>query len=300
MDYRKLHNDELIDLIFTQEDRLPRAVADEIVQRAGELTRDLALIAMDRVLWTADIPDWWAPIHATYLLGAIGTPEVITPLLSALRWSDAYDNEWIAEDLPSIFGATGLIARAPLEAAIAEKSAGWSARAIAMDGLTAIAVHHTAIEEDVVHLLTAILKDTSEEMGARRAAATILLDLRRSDRRKDLVKFARADERMFKEDPMLTGGLSVKEVEDCFAVPARDTEYYLRDWMAFYDADEIRKRQNRWSEEDAKYRVRPQMLGAEGAVGRAQMKKTMEVRLEGVCPCGSGKKFRRCCWQKVH
>lgn len=256
MVHKELHNDELIDLLFTEEDRLPKGAAIEIVRRGEELTPDLARITMDKFLWNADLPDWWAPVHATYLLGSIGSEETITPLLAALRWSDAYNNEWVVDELPSIFGKIGLPAMKPLERIVAERSAGWSARAIAMEGLAATVLKERELEEKVVRMIAAILDDPTEELGARRAAVTILLDLRRADCKDALISFLAQDEKRFKDDPVFGSVITSKEAEKTLAITKRDTEHYLSDWMNFYEADEIRARQKRWAEEDARHRTR--------------------------------------------
>lgn len=300
MKHRGMNNDELIDLLFTEDDRLTRSAVNEIVRRADELLPEIAAITMDRLLWMTEPPDWWATVHVTYILGAIGTDEVITPLKSSLRWSDAYDNEWVTEDLPSIFGSLGTIAKGALEAIVADRSAGWSARAIAMDGLAAIAVRHSELEEEIVRMVAAILDDGHEEAGARRSAATILLDLRRKDCGEALAAFAREEEDRFKEDVSGRGILTVKEVEKGLAVSQRDTSFYQRDWMKFYDPKEIRARQERWAEESEKRRLRPQARPGEVLHDRPKAGDAVHVGLEDPCPCGSGKKYRRCCWQKLH
>ena len=76
---RRLANEELVDLLFREEDRLPRQVIDEVIGRGGEIVPLLADIVMDRLAWTDALPEWWAPVHATYALGAIGSPETMTP-----------------------------------------------------------------------------------------------------------------------------------------------------------------------------------------------------------------------------
>jgi len=291
MKYRKMDNDELVDLLFNEADRLPKSAVDEFLRRSGEIIPELSSIVMDRFMWTTEPPDWWATVHATYILGAVGTEEVLTPLLASLRWSDAYDNEWVAEDLPSIFGSMGKIPKQRLEAIVADRSAGWSARAVAMDGLAAIAIKIPELEEETVRMIAAILGDSTEDDGARRAAGTILVDLRRLDCKDIVMKFAKEDEKKFKGDEDFPV-LSSKQVEKELAVAKRSVSFYTRGWMTFYDADEIRRRQRRWAEETDRRKIKPHT--------RIHTKHVGHIDLEASCPCGSGKKYRRCCWQKIH
>ena len=254
MTYRKMDNVELIDLLFTAEDNLPRSAANEIVRRADELTHELGEIAMDRLVWTADLPDWWAPIHATYLMGVIGTEAVITPLLASLKWSDAYDNEWVTEDLPSIMGSLGDISYGALKAAAQDRSAGWSARSIAMDGLGSQALRFPRKEEEVVGLLGAMLTDRTEEHGARRAAAFVLIDFRRVDFKDGLLELAADEVRRQHEDPSYKPAFTPDGLERDLSSQRIALDAYIRDWLLFYTAEEISRRQERWDREDGRVR----------------------------------------------
>lgn len=256
MKYRKLHNDELIELLFSEEDRLTTGAVNEIVRRSGELIPELSKIVMDKYLWTAPLPEWWAPVHATYILGAIGSDEVVTPLLAALKWSDAFDNEWVTEDLPSIFGSLGKSVMKDLEKIVADRSEGWSVRSIAMDALASISIRNRELEDHVVRIIAAIVDDQSEELGARRSAATILLDLRRVDCKDALLRFFAEDEKRFKDDPIFKGAISPKDVGKLIGITERETHHYMNEWMEFYNPQEIKIRQQRWAEEDALHRGR--------------------------------------------
>ncbi|MBF8275012.1 MAG: hypothetical protein HW390_85 [Candidatus Brocadiaceae bacterium] len=91
MDYATLDNDTLVNLLFTEDDRLPRQAVDELVRRGERMIEPLSNIVLEKERWTKDRPEIWAPIHAVYILGAIGTQEVIAPLMAAIKWSDKYN-----------------------------------------------------------------------------------------------------------------------------------------------------------------------------------------------------------------
>lgn len=276
-DLRRLTNEELADLLFREGDRLSRAAIDEVIGRAGEIVPLLADIVMDRLVWTEELPGWWAPVHATYALGAIATPEVMSPLLAALRWSDAYDNEWVTEDLPSILGSMGEISYGALKAVVSDRPAGWSARSIAMDALGSQALRFPQKEEEVMALLGGVLRDSTEEHGARRSAVFVLLDFRRADYKENLLKLAADEVRRQHGNPDYRPAFTPEEVERDLNSSKIALDAYIRDWLAFYSAQEITRRQERWAGEDG----RP--------------------RLDNMsCPCGSGRPYKRCCWNKLH
>lgn len=291
---RRLHNEELIDLLFTLEDKVPRNVVDELISRGSEVVPILAEIVMDRILWMAEPPEWWVPIHATYILGAIGGDEVLVPLLSALRWADAYDNEWITEDLPSVLGSLGNISFQPLCAICDDRSAGWSARSIAMDALGSHAIRFPEKEEEVIKIMKRILRDKSEEHGAHRSAAYVLLDFRRTDCRRDLIEFAKIEHARQQQYPEYRVAFTPEEVEKELSLPRQNLEVYVRDWLLFYSTDEILRRQEAWHNDNKRSRPDsspPPVVGDRNSV---------VIGRNDSCPCGSGKSYKRCCWKKLH
>lgn len=294
VDFKRLSNDELMDLLYSEEDRLPRAALEAVIERGREMLPMLADVVMDRMSWTDGLPEWWAPVHATYALGAIGGKAALTPLLAALRWSDAYDNEWVTEDLPSILGTLGDLSYDALLTVVADRAAGWSARSIAMDALGSQALRFPEKEEGVMSLLARILRDLTEEHGARRSAAFVLLDFRRSDCRDELVRFAKAEVRHQQQHPEYRPAFTPEEVSRDLSSPRLAMDAYIRDWLQFYALGEVAKRQDRWAQEDG--RPRPELGGQQLEAPRG----AVVIDRNGPCPCGSGKPYKRCCWNKLH
>lgn len=293
IDLRRLGNDELIDLLFRSEDKLPRAAIDEVIGRGAEMVPFLADIVMDRLAWTEALPEWWATVHATYALGSIGTPETLTPLLAALRWSDAYDNEWVTEDLPSILGSLGDISYEALKAVVSDRAAGWSARSIAMDALGSQALRDPQKEEEIMALLGRILKDRSEEHGARRSAAFVLIDFRRSDHKAEMLGLAKAEVRHQQQYSDYRPAFTPEEVERDLGLPRLAMDAYIRDWLAFYNPEETMRRQERWAKEDGK--PRPELQAP-----KQPPRDAFVIDRNAPCPCGSGRPYKRCCWNKLH
>jgi hypothetical protein len=85
--------------------------------------------------WQDGNEGWWAVIHATFILGAIGGKQTITPLIMSLRFSDAYDCDWIYEALPSIFGRIGPSVFEHLKKVVLDRSNNWFIRANALNGM---------------------------------------------------------------------------------------------------------------------------------------------------------------------
>jgi len=70
MTYQTLTDKELLALLFTEEDRLPRAVVDECIRRADRFVETLANIVSQEKHWQEVLPFWWGVVHATFILCA--------------------------------------------------------------------------------------------------------------------------------------------------------------------------------------------------------------------------------------
>lgn len=119
-------------------DRLPCAAVDEFIQRGDRMVEPLSEIMINKYEWTEPGPEWWAVVHAVYILGAIGGREAILPLLQATRWTVAYDCDGVTEELPSIFGTMGVVVIDDLKKIASDRTSDWDTRTIAIDGLAAI------------------------------------------------------------------------------------------------------------------------------------------------------------------
>ncbi len=289
-----MSNEELIEQLFVQEDHLPRQIVDEICRRSSEVLPLLKEIVMDRNAWIMDLPEWWGPVHAVYILGAIGTKDVVNSILTAIRWADAYDNEWVLEDLPSILGSLGDLVYDDLIRILHDITAGWSARTIAMEALVSYILRHPEMEESVVFHFGKVLQDKSEEIGARRSAAFVLLDLRRNDYRSDIIGFAKSEENRSKNYPDYPQAFTVQDAIEELSMPRRGLDDYLRDWLTFYEQYAIEQRQAHWQNED--YKTRPDYIPEDVIDERSKL----VIGRNTPCPCGSGRAYKRCCWNKLH
>lgn len=247
-DYRSLEDDQLAELLFVAEDRLERDAAEEIIGREA-LTPFLAQVVSDKQNWLAELPDWWAVVHATYLLGQKGGEAAVNPLLSALRWSDAFDCDWVTEVMPSILGHLGPAVIPGLTMVVRDATAGWSARDVAMKGLAAVSLRHPDSREHVFRVIGERFMDENEDRVVRQLAGQILLDFRVQQYRMALIKFSR-EEWSFRElDAWYISGFEPEDVEWAFRQDSPDAWHYQEDWMRFYDPAEVQKRQKRWSRE---------------------------------------------------
>ncbi|MBI3856767.1 MAG: hypothetical protein HY293_13850, partial [Planctomycetes bacterium] len=66
----RLTEDQLIEALHTSEDRLTREIVDACVARGERMIWRLTELCRDERSWTQTGPSFWAPVHATFILGA--------------------------------------------------------------------------------------------------------------------------------------------------------------------------------------------------------------------------------------
>lgn len=291
IDVSSLSDVELIELLHVAGDGVTQETVNEIIERKERVLGLLTHIVADKNSWLEPMPEWWAVVHATYILGAFESAEALPGLLSALRWGDAFDNEWVTEDLPAIFGKMGRPAYAHLLAIVQDAPAGWGARSIALSSLAAIGLNDNALRPLVMEFNAKIVEDEREHLLLRQTAANILLDFKSKKHRALLKRFGREEAARKEDIPNYEGAFYDWEVDEFLNSDTNDLEFYERDWMVFYEDEERHRRHDYW-EEEQELRRREKENEKKGAL-------PVEKKYQH-CPCGSGLRYEDCCMKKVH
>src|SRR5262245_60668975 len=144
--FHLLSDEELISLLRTEEDRLPRPIVDEFVRRGERIVDPLVRMCRDEGSWAAEPPAAWAPLHAVLILGAIGSPRALPGLLAAVREAAARQLGGTAAALVNILGAIGRGATGPLKIRALDAESPAAERTLSVDALAAVAAR-TPIEQ---------------------------------------------------------------------------------------------------------------------------------------------------------
>ncbi len=297
IDYPALDNDTLVNLLFTEEDRLPRQAVDEFVRRGERMIEPLSKIVVEETNWTKDRPEFWAPIHAVFILGAIGAQEAIAPLVTAAKWSDKYDVDWVLEAFPAIFGKIGTPALEQLRQCAQDKELRWFVRAIVLSGLASVTLKNPEVADDVFSFINSFFTNVQEDMDFRIQAANILLDFVLSEYKKSLLAFCAEERRYSETDPFPMVSYDEEDVETAFSENKKHIDYYTRNWLSFYDEDQIRSRQERWEKEKGALTKAEKNEYEEDEILHPLTEAAPKVGRNAPCPCGSGKKYKKCCMQ---
>lgn len=243
-------DDALIQCLFSEEDRLSRDVVDACIRRGQELVPSLTAIVRDTNHWQSDNKSFWAAIHATYILGAIGGISAMNGLLAALRMAAAYRCDFVTEALPSMFGSIGAIALRDLRAIASDRSNEWFVRAVACDCLVAIALRHESTQSNIFPFLAEIFTDSDEDRVLRSLIGLNLLTCRRSEYRDELMNFAQEEEQR-KDDPDNFDNVhfETSDVIIDLAETEPDLSFFEGNWLEFYDEEAMQDRRKRWKSE---------------------------------------------------
>ena len=243
---------------------------------ASEHIPELIRMATDAELHTAsgDTPAVWAPVHAWRALAGLRAEAAIEPLIRLLGRVAEDDDEWVSVEVPMVLGMLGPAALEPLRTYLAEPTHGEWPRVAATKALAELGEQHPELRTPCIAALAAQLDrfaDQSETLNAFLVGP--LLDLK-------------AVEAL----PAMARAFAAGRVEEAVMGDYEDVEIMLG-----LKTERVHPpKPNRLTELGARLR------GA-AAVGASDFEPALPfVRDEKVgrndpCPCGSGKKFKKCC-----
>ena len=304
---------ELLSKLEELGDQVPMEMVQAILAKEQEAVIPLRDIIQDDQYWEADGNKQWMPLHAVKLLGMLADPQALPQLVNTLILAHKVDDDWIMEDLPTVFGRIGPPAINPLEEFIhAHKRDNklWWSRNAAADGLVAIAMNHPHEQERILTFLHGLFYEEDDPEFLSFLVGS-LLDL--------------GDTSSF---PVLEEAFDHGIIDE-FIINRDDLVYekkvhrnlYNIDLLQFYDPVEVSKRQTRWErekgikeekeekEEEKECHATQKLEQREKSIAielkRLEIANTLNERnvlpIDGKigrnepCPCGSGKKFKKCC-----
>jgi hypothetical protein len=298
--FSSLTVDELLGLL-ERAGRGPNLDLIRAILNQGEATASglLSMLAAEPgENWDDDDPRWYRNVHAGLLLCALRQQAAI-PLFDKIFRDPDQDTrqEWFDMPVAWYYGPAAL----PMFTAIAQDSSvDEMCRATAVDMLTFIALHHPDVQDTIAQTLRDLLPPLDENgalavTDAERQdppelwtwAVSGLMDLR------DLPSQSRVLG-MFDRDLIyegIIGGRNDYLAE--FKPRARPPSYagheedIFKTFARLYE--EARAEEKRRAREVQKLRTRPAARPAKG---------TPKVGRNEPCPCGSGKKYKKCCGKR--
>lgn len=249
---------------------------------------DLIRMATDESLNSSpsDSTVVWAPIHAWWALAQLRAEQAILPLLGLFSRIETHQDDWVESELPRVFAAIGPATIGPLADYLADSSKGEWSRVNAACTLGKVGQQNSESRGACVARLTNQLELFSQQTASLNAfIVTSLVDLKAVESAAVMEKaftLTAVDEGVIGdwEDVQIELGLKTQRK---FQRKQTSLSRLLADFEALAEAEanlaELEPIEDRLSLPPA-----PLPYVAPPKVGR-----------NDPCPCGSGKKFKKCC-----
>lgn len=303
--YAEMTTAELIDLLFKEEDRVTTEHAMELVKRGEEAAATLRDILVNEDYWyEGQGGDHWIVVHAINILGAMRDERALPLMIEMIQHAYFSNHDAAVEVLPAALEQFGAPAVEPFINYINEYHGAYRdnpdfghTRHIISAALTRIALKDEAVRPRVTDFILGLFADPQEDdrfFLSFSAGHPVALD-----RERGLQAVRAAYER----------GVISQEVNGSlkeFAQAVKDRRSNLfNDLKAsvfdFYKPEEIERREKARKEKKEEKLYWPageQAIPAGYGVSVVGgLQRTEKVGRNDPCPCGSGKKYKKCCGQ---
>jgi hypothetical protein len=296
---RELTARDLVHLMALNEDRVPRNVIEECARRGSDAVTELADALEVRLLHhcrdTTGV--WWLPLHAVQVLGLMSTPlagEMLVRRMRAMHQLHQSSPDFELQDelchfWPAFFANKPSEIIRPMQALLADERNDADFRLHVMEVLLATAANEGAEALDreldvAARLLTA--PGLSDDF--RMLVAMLLINFPRDRYRAPLEHLLR---RFWVPPEFMANQLAL--------IYRRGTDHppwhHFGNPLVFYEEEQMRDRHEmrRGFVEQPDFHATSQPMPAFVAP-------RTEVGRNDACPCGSGKKHKKCCLGKAH
>jgi len=309
--YQEWSTEELINEFVSLELRVPAPLAKEICNRPDSTPYLARILEEERYRELGGPGDGWSPIHALHLLGCFKTPEALHLLIGVLRIRGKELGDWLTEDIPSILANFGTSAVEPLTELVLDESLYAFVRSAVASALGVIAHNHSECREQVIKLFRQIVR-AANARGADEVDytfITLLID--------DLAQFK--DREAFKDIEQAFANeliddfiINFEDVKCIYQTPDEDMSYHYhheKDPMDHFSQKNIdylyklhyetKKKQGKTELEKALETLKSiQKVYGEDTKSSSKImkgKRRKKIGRNDPCPCGSGKKYKKCC-----
>jgi hypothetical protein len=255
----------------------PRALFDQILAHGQEAVQPLIALATDDMLYLLDedVPEIYAPYHAVRLLGELGAAEAVSPLVLLV----GKDDDYLAQHLPECLARIGEPAIEPLQSLLFEPEAELFVATGAATTLTKMAELHPALRNQIVDIMIERLEADNDAGDAAELRAFITSDL--------------ADIRATEAMPTIQRLFDEQRIDESI-IDLSTTRALIGRPDGVSDLEVIDKLRAVESVVD-RHHVPADVLPTAHLTPSGQRYVGPKIGRNERCPCGSGKKFKRCC-----
>ena len=231
---------------------------------------ELIRMATDEELNWADSDglEVWAPVHAWRTLGQLRAEEAIDPLVSLFH--ELEESDWVSEELPIVYGMLGVKAIPALTRYLPDSSHGIYPRLGAAHGLERVAITIPAAREECVSILTQQLDQFTDQTPNFNALLIAHL-------------------------------IKLKAVESISSIREAYQEECV-DYAVYGDIEDVEielgLRSHRSTPANYPTLADQFFPDLKAVFSHLEPRKKNKVGRNEPCPCGSGKKYKKCCRNK--
>jgi hypothetical protein len=285
----------LMAIVTSREDTLTIEVVRECARRGEAMVPVLRrhLEEPGHWGWDADPGDWWALLHATLILGLIPGDASAQALLHAFRKINFDKNcelsDWLSSAWPALCRNKREFTTGPLRLIAEDTDAYWYARCQAIDCVLEAAAEKGGYELDrAIDWLAAMCANPAEDSEFRVIAGNSLLDFPRERHRQVMEALVDLQE----PDTLTENAFGLDEIQHSFdGGDSPGWKMFDNPWR-FYDPGEIAVRQKRWESEALDL--------VDSGREQTYVREEPKIGRNEACPCGSGKKYKKCCMNAQH
>lgn len=292
----RLDDNALIELLRRDCDRVPRNVIDSCAARGDAMTR-LLLESMTAPGSGEDLEggDWWLSYHAAMIAGLIPTAAAGDLLVELMRCLDARDDtdmqDWLAGWWPALFANKDARYADALRAIAEDWTCDVFLRVHAAETALYLAQRQGREQgEAALDWIAGLASDERQEPDSRIPLGYTLLNFPRERHRHVLEGLVTLQEGYIKD-------FDENDIARTFAKD-NDTPGWERfsDPWQFYEPKQIEARQRRWAKESSYSTTPPDTALLDW--NEPYVRDEPKIGRNDPCPCGSGKKYKKCCLGK--
>lgn len=288
-DLVQLDEEGLLALLANDRDTVPRGLIDVCATRGEVMIAALQRLFDDPGFWMG-VGDgqWWMRYHMAMIAGLIpgeGGGKLLVMLMRRLDEVDDHDmQDWLAGYWPALFANKPESVVNLLRDLTLDHQFDAYIRSNAAQAVTSMAQLKGEAElEAALDWLVDIVKDESEEWELRLNLSMDLLSFPRERYRPLLESLA-------KRQKWIGRTYGLDEIEGVYSAGIDDPEWVcFADPWGFYEPEVIAARQRRWAKEVEKD------LDFHAPWQEPYVREEEKVGRNNPCPCGSGKKYKKCC-----
>jgi hypothetical protein len=272
--------EELVEELVSLRAKITTELAEELLRRPDADPSLVKLVREDK-FWDWNGPgSGWAPFHAINLLSAKRSIEGLKAMEEVLRARPDDLGDFLTEDMASILANFDEIGLETIRGLASDKNLDIFVRNAAIRALNVIAHRHPELRAPTIDLYLRLMGEERDNKA--------FLDL-------NALEFAQLKDpaiyeeikSLYEQGVVKGESCDFKYIKEVYAMPDAEMDYHQdeknpMDHFQPKNLEHLGKVNREWAESD---------------LGEPVLEvRTSKIGRNDPCPCGSGKKYKKCCW----